>query len=372
MKKIEIGCTFASSLEFSLFNMAGEFDAVTFADAQIEASIGYQLEDTSWEDIPLGRFLVIQMSKSSDTIQLKCLDKMVLFERPFSDVTGITYPATLQTILAAICTFTGVTLATTTFLNGTYSVAAAPDDENLTIRQAIAYIAQVAASNARFNRDDELELYWYDTDLVSLYTLTADHRSSLRDNEDELVITGLSYNDGENTTLWGTDALYLALMKNPFLQSAYTTVLGNVAAVVIGFHYTPFESNVLFNDPARQAGDCLTIQRKDLTSVVTYITNHVFRYSGGTELKAIGSSEIAGNFVGALTQEVTRLSNQTLQNATLVATAQTTADGKNTVYYSPTMPTGGTYKANDIWFDTDNSNKMYLHDGSAWVACAVW
>lgn len=51
-----------------------------------------------------------------------------------------------------------------------------------------------------------------------------------------------------------------------------------------------------------------------------------------------------------------------------IATAQTTADGKNTVYYSSTEPTGGTYIENDIWFDTDNSNKMYLHDGSAWVA----
>lgn len=49
-----------------------------------------------------------------------------------------------------------------------------------------------------------------------------------------------------------------------------------------------------------------------------------------------------------------------------IAAVQTTADGKNTVYYSSTMPTGGTYRVNDIWFDTDDGNKMYLYDGSAW------
>lgn len=50
-----------------------------------------------------------------------------------------------------------------------------------------------------------------------------------------------------------------------------------------------------------------------------------------------------------------------------VTAAQETADGKNTVYYQAEAPSGGTYKTNDIWFDTDNGNKMYMWNGSAWT-----
>lgn len=51
-----------------------------------------------------------------------------------------------------------------------------------------------------------------------------------------------------------------------------------------------------------------------------------------------------------------------------ITAAQETANGKNTVYYQTSTPTGGTYKTNDIWFDTNDGNKMYMWNGSTWVA----
>lgn len=51
-----------------------------------------------------------------------------------------------------------------------------------------------------------------------------------------------------------------------------------------------------------------------------------------------------------------------------ITASQETADGKNTVYYQADAPSGGTYKTNDIWFDTDDENKMYHWNGSAWTA----
>lgn len=44
------------------------------------------------------------------------------------------------------------------------------------------------------------------------------------------------------------------------------------------------------------------------------------------------------------------------------------ANGKTTAYYQTTQPTGGSYHVNDIWFDTNDGNKMYYWDGSAWTA----
>ena len=50
---------------------------------------------------------------------------------------------------------------------------------------------------------------------------------------------------------------------------------------------------------------------------------------------------------------------------TAAVAAQATADGKNTVYYSATAPSGGTYRNGDIWFDTDDGNAIYLWSSSA-------
>lgn len=50
--------------------------------------------------------------------------------------------------------------------------------------------------------------------------------------------------------------------------------------------------------------------------------------------------------------------------------AMTAANGKNKVYHSALEPTGGTYNNGDIWFDTDNDYKMYIHNGTSWEASA--
>lgn len=47
---------------------------------------------------------------------------------------------------------------------------------------------------------------------------------------------------------------------------------------------------------------------------------------------------------------------------------QTTADGKNTIFYSASAPSTSGRKVNDVWFDTDDGNKMYYWNGSAWTA----
>ena len=48
--------------------------------------------------------------------------------------------------------------------------------------------------------------------------------------------------------------------------------------------------------------------------------------------------------------------------------ARLTADGKNTIYSQNAAPTGGTYATDDLWFDTDDGNKVYRWNGTAWVS----
>ena len=51
-----------------------------------------------------------------------------------------------------------------------------------------------------------------------------------------------------------------------------------------------------------------------------------------------------------------------------IAALVTSVDGKNTNYWQNAMPSGGTYKLGDLWIDTDDGNKMYAYNGTTFVA----
>ncbi len=53
------------------------------------------------------------------------------------------------------------------------------------------------------------------------------------------------------------------------------------------------------------------------------------------------------------------------------ATAQTSADGKNTVFYQTAQPPTTGRKTGDTWFDTDDGNRIYRWDGSKWAAAQL-
>ena len=55
----------------------------------------------------------------------------------------------------------------------------------------------------------------------------------------------------------------------------------------------------------------------------------------------------------------------------LIPTAVTTANGKNTIYYSDTQPStpisGTSFVVNDLWFETDNGYAISVWNGTGWV-----
>lgn len=51
----------------------------------------------------------------------------------------------------------------------------------------------------------------------------------------------------------------------------------------------------------------------------------------------------------------------------LASAAKTSADGKNTVYYGDSAPSGGTYKTDDVWFDSSKNNAINVWNGTEWT-----
>jgi hypothetical protein len=51
--------------------------------------------------------------------------------------------------------------------------------------------------------------------------------------------------------------------------------------------------------------------------------------------------------------------------------AQTTADGKNKIYRQTTQPSTGPFAEGDLWFDTDDGNKIYRYTSGSWATAVT-
>ena len=97
-----IGSTVASDVSFTIFKKP-EYENIQFMGATVFATIGLftiegidahfiqpsqpskmqGFEDT-WEYVPLGRFNIDVVDKSDSTIQIKAIDNMINFDKPYT------------------------------------------------------------------------------------------------------------------------------------------------------------------------------------------------------------------------------------------------------------------------------------------------
>lgn len=117
-----------------------------------------------YEFVPLGVFIADRPNVPDQIrIDMTCHNRMMKFEKDFpgSDKLGITYPTTIKNIFTKICNYYEVPYKTASFVNGDATVDKEPEAfSNATTRIVIGWIAEIAGSNARFDRDGKLILDW--------------------------------------------------------------------------------------------------------------------------------------------------------------------------------------------------------------------
>lgn len=179
----------------------------------------------TYEMVPFGSFHADRPNIMRKVmIEVQAFDQMQLFEQqmPSATALNITYPGlTAKALLQAMCTYLGVTLGTTTFMNEGLTLDKAPDAfATCSMREVLGWIAEAACSNARFNRQGELVLSWlnpvnrsfdehgYTQFEYTEYATTPVDKLSVRneDSTSEVVITG------------ETDSSPYMIQDNPFLK----------------------------------------------------------------------------------------------------------------------------------------------------------
>ena len=318
-EEFTVGGTVASDISFTILNKP-EYENIKFIGATVFVNIGLQIQegvdvhflqlsqpsemkgfDEKWEYVPLGRFNIDVADRQRNTIQIKAVDNMINLDKPYS-LSKLSYPATLYQIYTNICNIADVPVGTTNFPNKDYVVKVRPDGD-LTLRDVLGYVAELAGCFAKCNRHGAIELRWYEeTDLI----IEPNNRSNFKHNDDLIQIKGVMATVEDKTYLAGSEDYAIDLTENPLLQRDYETVLPNIFNNIKDTVFTPYTSDWQGN-PAIQAGDIITHIDRDGKEYNTLVTKSIYKYRGKSILEAKGLPEISRGYKGSTNRKLAEI-----------------------------------------------------------------
>ena len=95
--------------------------------------------------------------------------------------------------------------------------------------------------------------------------------------------------------------------------------------------------------------------------------NKQYRWSGSAWVSVQDTAIAAATSAAASASAAAAAASAAAASASAAATAaQTTADGKNKIYRQTTQPSTGPFAEGDLWFDTDDDNKIYRYTSGSW------
>lgn len=318
-----VGGTVAADLSLSFLNKS-EYEDIEFEGATVIPQVALLLSvglDTEnyflsaprpsefeegegqeyWEWVPLGIFNIDDPIKLRNTIQIKAIDNMIKFDKPYS-LSSLSYPATLYQIYVDACNVCDVTVGTLDFPNKNHIVQERPD-RDYTFRDIIGYVAELAGCFAKCNRTGALEIRWYENTGLELGPM---NRFDFKPKDYQVKIKGIMATVDDTVYLTGTDDYAIDLSDNPLLQSDYETVLPNILNHIGNTVFTPYDSRWQGN-PAVMAGDLVTHTDRDGNEYATLITHSTYKYRGASTMSAKGLPERARGFKGSTNKKIAQI-----------------------------------------------------------------
>lgn len=277
----DIGSAMISKLTLQINNFDGTYSKYDFNGAEVVAYVGLQLTDRI-EKIKICTATVTDAPYQNNVIlSLTCEDNMAKFDRDYSE-SKLIYPATRLQIVQDICSICGVSLQTTSFTNSDYIVPERPEDENLTCRQVLAWVAQIGCQWAKCDADGKLNIGWYKTEPLDSDYIRIEHTNGFTPYLDDVVITGiqvteyLKSNSSEKKAksyLYGKTGYVLSISDNKLIpEGTGETVASMIGQKCIGMSFRPFTAQCL-TDISLEEGDPVKIISRDGTEYKSYLTS---------------------------------------------------------------------------------------------------
>jgi hypothetical protein len=261
----DIGSAIINVLNLSINNFDGEYSDYDFEGAEVICYVGLQIEDedtselldsageqildSTGDTIIVHKNTVIEKTRictatvveqpedETVTIDLTCEDNMRKFDRNYSD-SKLKYPATRGQIVRDACEVCGVTLQTTSFDRDDYIVQNRPNDEALTFRQVLQWVAQIGCQWMRCDEYGRLCIGWYIS--INEEELIIDDLGVLKTQDDSNISLELSSANGILSANNGT-----FLENDGILRLFATDEKGNVSEIKTTYGFTPHHTDVV-------------------------------------------------------------------------------------------------------------------------------
>lgn len=291
--RIEIGSAIAAELTLQLDNADGRFDDVSFEGAELFVRVGVKKWDARrWENanlyyVPMGYFTVDEVPRKLASINLTALDRMVLFDKTV-DGSLLAFPTTVDALLSRICDICNVPLGINVgeLLNHDYEIAAMPEEDGLTYRRLLAWIAEITGTCAYIDWDGRLVLSWYN---MTDTTIAACDRFASDLQENSITISGVQVLDGDSVYLAGDDGYAINIESNGLIQAEHMAIAESLYGVLGGFAYIPFTATVK-PMPYLYPLDVVSFVDKDGIARQTMVSDVTFTLNASTELQSKGET----------------------------------------------------------------------------------
>lgn len=261
----DIGSAIINVLNLSINNFDGEYSDYDFEGAEVICYVGLQIEnedtselldsageqilDSTGDTIIVHKNAVIEKTRictvtvieqpedETVTIDLTCEDNMRKFDRNYSD-SKLKYPATRGQIVRDACEVCGVTLQTTSFDRDDYIVQNRPNDEALTFRQVLQWVAQIGCQWMRCDEYSRLCIGWYSS--INEEELIINDLGVLKTQDDSNISLELSSANGILSANNGT-----FLENDGILRLFATDEKGNISEIETTYGFTPHHTDVV-------------------------------------------------------------------------------------------------------------------------------
>jgi len=320
--EMELGTVYASEMGITLFL---DVDRYTLEDAKVELFYHLELEDGSWEEVPMGIFEVSEANRKIKCLDIKAYDYMLRFDEPFNGFETVGNAYDFMELCSKAC---HVELAQTreeieAMPNGAEVLSVYTENDIETYRDMLYYVGQVLGGFFCINRVGKLELRKYGSEPVM--EIGSRHRfsSSFSDfitRYTAVSSTNLKTEMAEYYALEPDDGLTMNLGTNPLLQFGVdetrkelcTNILNDLAVI----NYVPFDSETIGN-PALDLGDVLKFSGGHADGArLSAVMSMQIKIGGKQTLKGVGKNPRLARAKSKNDKNISGLLNQIEENKT--------------------------------------------------------
>lgn len=390
----DIGAAIINKFSVVINNIEEKFSEYVFSGAKAVVYVGLKLS-TGIEKIRICTGTVSEEPRQkSSIITLTFLDNMSKFDRDYADVKTV-FPATRNQVVRDICSICGVTLQTVKFDRDDFVIQSRPENEALTCRQMLAWVAQIGCQWAKCDEYGRLCIGWYEN--LSLETNNIINIKSITNMSvdlDDIVITGVkvtehkenpSEDNPAKTYMYGKEGYVLSIAGNKLItENTGNTIASIIGEKCVGMKFRQFSLNCI-TDISIEAGDTVKVTDRKGNTVLSYATN-VKLQPGNYESISCGAESPERNSAkqySLLTQvEVAARKNiqkekterekaleelvGRLENSSGVFTTVETDTGGGKIYYLHNKPKLS--ESNMVWKMTAEAWAVSTDGGKTWNA----